>query len=131
MNMSEAACVKMPRGRIECNAEEWIKGEPNEELVQIIKAGFHELKLRFRIYGIFYSKTENRSLKKPVKPMICFTKLQPQAPAKPVKNTVALLLSPKRRLKGKKVPQRFPLLSLSHAFFSTGLKAKTKAHKKN
>jgi hypothetical protein len=25
-------------GRIECNAEEWIKGEPNEELVQIIKA---------------------------------------------------------------------------------------------
>ena len=24
--------------RIEVNAEEWIKGEPNEELVQIIKA---------------------------------------------------------------------------------------------
>jgi len=51
--------------RIECNAEEWIKGEANEELVQIIKA-----------------------------------------PAKPVKNTVALPLSPKRRLKGKKVGAR-------------------------
>lgn len=52
--------------RIECNAEEWIKGEPNEELVQIIKA----------------------------------------PPAKSVKNTVTLPLSPKRRLKGKKVGAR-------------------------
>ena len=138
--IASIACRSAPQcptvavpGRIECNAEEWIKGEPNEELVQIIKAGIVVDKKNFQdrqtqmenthisyvyimciyiyinIY-IYISIYIHSIGKLPIKScrfcnfFAILIHSPHQAPAKPVKNTVALPLSPKRRLKGKKAP---------------------------